>query len=208
MQKSALQKFQIKTIDRNKIKNAPYNPRKIKKPNKDSLSAAIKKMGLLETLVWNERTNNLISGHQRLDIIDALTGHFDYQLDMAVVDLSEKEEAEANIVLNNRALQGDFDFPKLREMAIEFDLDLSDDILDIKTAFSEFLDITPDPAENYEEKPETTGRYSSDKIPLAIIITPEENEKWEAAKRKCGHAKDTKAFIEVLTFYCNENGIQ
>ncbi len=204
--KSVIQKFEIQRVDRASLKNAPYNPRKIKKTNKESLGKAIDELGLLEPLVWNKRTGNLVSGHKRLEIIDLKTGHFDYQLDVAVVDLSEKNEAKANIALNNRALQGDFDFPKLKDMALEFDLDLSDDILDIKTAFTEFLDLDLDTG--YEDFDDEGDQYTPDKVPLAIVLTSKENELWESVKSKVGFRTDTKAFNEVIKFYCEKKEIQ
>ena len=203
--KTDIQKFEIQTLDRKALKNAPYNPRKIKKVNKESLGKAISELGLLEPLVWNKRTGNLVSGHQRLVIIDSQSGHSDYQLDVAVVDLSEKDEAKANIALNNRALQGNFDFPKLKEMAIDFDLDLSEDILDIKTAFSEFLDISPN--ENYEEEPEEIAQYSSDKIPLIIVLDKDTFDKWEKCKTVIDCKKDIKAFMIMFNFYTEKNKI-
>ena len=88
------QKFKIKRIHREQLKEAEYNPRFIDGEAKKRLSKNIKNVGLLETLVWNERTGNLISGHQRLSILDKIEKGTDYYLDVAVVDLDEVSEKE------------------------------------------------------------------------------------------------------------------
>src|SRR5690606_22852641 len=74
MSLSKYQKFVAVTIGRQEIKNAPYNPRVITDEEKKNLRRLIKKHGIVETLVWNIRTGNLVGGHQRLNILDALEG--------------------------------------------------------------------------------------------------------------------------------------
>lgn len=121
-----LQKFEIKTIHRSLIKVATYNPRGIEKENKQALSANLQKKGLLGTLVWNTTTGNLVSGHQRLEKLDAAyQGRFknlNYELTVAVVELSLKEEMEQNIFFNNPNAQGYFDRDSLAEILPEIDM--------------------------------------------------------------------------------------
>lgn len=106
---SKFQKFETATLKRSEIKGAPYNPRKIQAHSRNKLKNKIKKIGLVEPLVWNRRTGNLVSGHQRIGIIDELKKSQDYSLTMAVVDLDEKSEKELNIFLNNLSTQGEWD---------------------------------------------------------------------------------------------------
>ena len=73
-------------------------------------------VGLLEPLVWNETTGNLVGGHQRLAAIDALEGSENYYLDVSAVQLSDVAEREQNIALNNPSLQGDWDEALIGEM--------------------------------------------------------------------------------------------
>lgn len=111
------QKFTSQRVHRNKVKNAPYNPRSIDDHARKKLHHNLKKKGLLDALVWNKRTGNLVSGHQRLSILDDLsaTGD-DYTLDFAVVDLSEKEEKEQNLFFNNPSTQGTYDTDLVGQM--------------------------------------------------------------------------------------------
>lgn len=64
----------------------------------------------------NDRTKHLVSGHQRIWIIDALEHRKDYDIDVALVDLTLKQEKEQIIALNNLYMAGTFDFEKLSVM--------------------------------------------------------------------------------------------
>jgi hypothetical protein len=133
---SKTERFKIKDINRNKIKNAPYNPRKMTKEAREKLRKGLDAHGLVSPLTWNKRTGNLVSGHQRLSQIDQIEGTDDYTLTLAVIDVDEKQEKEINILLNNKAAQGDFDIDRLADMLDDidyanagFDVDDIDDLL-------------------------------------------------------------------------------
>lgn len=133
------QKFVVERRHRRDFKNAPYNPRSIDDHARKKLKRNLKKKGLLDTLVWNKRTGNIVSGHQRLDILDedSKTGD-DYTLDVSVVDLSLKEEMEQNIFFNNRSAQGTDDIDALGKMILEDKVDYHEagfDDMDIQLKF-------------------------------------------------------------------------
>lgn len=111
-----LESFTVREVPRAQIVGAPYNPRYISEKAKKKLAAGLKKLGLLAPLTWNERTGNLIGGHQRLGILDAINGSEDYALNLAVVNLTDAEEKEANILLNNPEAMGEWDLEKLEQM--------------------------------------------------------------------------------------------
>lgn len=119
---SKFQKFKAVTISRDKIKNAAYNPRKISEDNKKALRKSLRKNGLVETLVWNKRTGNLVGGHQRLSQIDLLEGKQDYELTVAEIDVDDKQEKEINIILNNQSVQGEYDFDVLKDVFQDIDI--------------------------------------------------------------------------------------
>lgn len=81
-------------------------------------------VGLISTITWNEPSGNLVGGHQRLAIIDALEGTDNYLIEVSVVQLTPAQEVEANISLNNPNLQGDWDLELLAEALKTPDLDL------------------------------------------------------------------------------------
>lgn len=115
------------TVKRSQIKLAGYNPRKITPEAKRKLKENLSKMGLMGGLVWNERTGNLVSGHQRIAILDAdnrydaATGENDYDVFVTKVSLDEKEEKTQNIFFNNQSAMGFFDEDKLHQMMKEID---------------------------------------------------------------------------------------
>ena len=79
-------------------------------------------MGLMGGIVWNESTGNLVSGHQKVSIMDEVNRYNtetltnDYRLRVSVVHLSDKEEREQNLFMNNKAVQGEFDDDMLIQM--------------------------------------------------------------------------------------------
>lgn len=123
---SKFQVFETEVINRQDIKNAPYNPRIIDKGAKKRLKEGLRKHGLVQPIVWNRRTGNIVGGHQRLDQLDELEKRKDYDLTVSVIDVDEREEVEINIQLNNPSMQGEWDFDKLADVAEEFDLGFDD----------------------------------------------------------------------------------
>lgn len=115
--KSKFEKFDMDTIGRDQIKDAEYNPRVISEDAKKRLRKMIAKHGLVQPLVWNRRTGNLVSGHQRIAALDSLERSQDYTLQVAVVDVNERDERILNVQLNNPSMQGEWDLDKLADLA-------------------------------------------------------------------------------------------
>lgn len=136
--KTKYQNFDIQTITRDQIKNAEYNPRKIDPEAKLKLRNSLKDHGMQGTFVWNKRTGNLVSGHQRLEQLDSLEKQRNYEVLVSVIDVDEKEEATINVLMNNRNLMGTWDKDKLADLKLDLDLDFIDlgfDELDIDFLF-------------------------------------------------------------------------
>lgn len=114
-------------IKRSQINLAGYNPRKITPEAKRKLKENLSKMGLMGGLVWNERTGNLVSGHQRITILDADNNYNikskenDYDVFVTKVNLDEKDEKAQNVFFNNQSAMGFFDEDKLHEIMKEVD---------------------------------------------------------------------------------------
>jgi len=113
MSVSKHQKFEMMEVSRKDIKGATYNPRMISPQARNRLKKGLEKNGLVQPLIWNKRTGNLVGGHQRLGIIDDLEGSDDYSLTVAVVDVNESQEKQINVLLNNDSAQGFWDEGKL-----------------------------------------------------------------------------------------------
>lgn len=113
---SSYQGYRQGRVARRDIKGAPYNPRTIDKAARKELTRIIRSKKLVSSLTWNERTGNLVGGHQRLSILDALERSEEYALDVDIVDVDLKEEQELNLLLNNPDLQGTYDPAKLEQL--------------------------------------------------------------------------------------------
>lgn len=108
------------TIKRSQIILAGYNPRTISQSAKSLLKKNLESAGLMGGIVWNKTTGHLVSGHQRISILDRSykykedTNDNDYDIEVVEVELSEEEEKAQNIFLNNPNGQGMFDTDKLK----------------------------------------------------------------------------------------------
>jgi hypothetical protein len=106
----------MERVDRSTIKGAPYNPRKIDERAREKLENGLRRVGLLAPITVNRRTGFIVGGHQRLAAIDAIEGSDQYALDVAMVDLTDQEERESNVFLNNASAQGEWDMEALEAM--------------------------------------------------------------------------------------------
>lgn len=84
---------------------ADYNPRIMSDKSKVGLTHSLDRFGLVQPIVWNKKTGNIVGGHQRYSILKE-KGIED--TDVVVVDLPEEEEVALNIALNNPTIQGDW----------------------------------------------------------------------------------------------------
>jgi ParB-like chromosome segregation protein Spo0J len=145
---SAVQKFATKNITRALIQNAPYNPRTITIEGRKKLKASLEEFGSVMPPVWNERTGNLVGGHQRIEQIDAIEGNTDYALTVAVVDLPEEREKALNVILNSPEVGGQFDDVLLKRVLLDVEGSLNFDLNDFiakaeKSARKRVADATP-----------------------------------------------------------------
>lgn len=122
--------FKSETVEIKRIEIHParYNPRKISTEARKTLKRSVKKFGIVGGLVVNSRTGNtLVSGHQKLSILDEMyhydedTQENDYTLKVEMIDVDEKTEKELNIALNNPNSMGSWDYDALREMIPDID---------------------------------------------------------------------------------------
>lgn len=92
--------MKIETIPIEQLSVAAYNPRKDLQPTDreyQDLERSIARWDTVEPLVWNRRSGNLVSGHQRLKILKA---RGDATVEVSVVDLTPEDEIALNIALN------------------------------------------------------------------------------------------------------------
>ena len=136
--------MKIELIPIDKINPAPYNPRKDLQPGDpeyEKLKRSIQEFGLVDPLVWNERTGNLVGGHQRLKIMQEMG---ETEAHVSVVDLDDEREKALNIALNK--ISGDWNLPLLKDLLEELDAGVLDveitgfDIDEIEGLMTQFHD--------------------------------------------------------------------
>ena len=98
-------KVELVNIHMDNMNPAPYNPRKISSSAKDGLAKSLESFGLLLPIVYNKRTNNIVGGHQRYEI---LMDKGVETTDVIEVDWPIEKEKAANITLNNKAISGEY----------------------------------------------------------------------------------------------------
>lgn len=114
-------------INRSQASFSSYNPRKKSDEVIASIKRNFKKVGYLGGIVWNELSGNIVSGHKRLETLDIIykydgTPKTDYVLKVEKVSMDPKTEKEQNIYMNNKAVQGDFDYKILAGMTKDIDI--------------------------------------------------------------------------------------
>lgn len=100
-------KLTVRSIPVSRINPAPYNPRLDLKPGDaefEKLKRSLDTFGCVEPLVWNQRTGNLVGGHQRFKV---LLAQGEERISVSVVDLPLEQEKALNVALNK--VQGDWD---------------------------------------------------------------------------------------------------
>lgn len=111
-------------LNRSAIHLADYNPRKLSDESRKTLKRGIKKFGLVGGIVVNKRTGlTVVSGHQRLSVMDELQKFpdNDYRIRVDVINVDEKQEKELNILMNNPNAQGTWDFDALARIVPDID---------------------------------------------------------------------------------------
>lgn len=176
------EKFEVVQICRHQVKNAPYNPRKIKAENKKKLKKNLETVGLLAPIIWNETTGNVVSGHQRLKVLDEISETKDYLLTVSKVKLSEKAEKEQNLFMNNKSAQGEFDLSLLVDMYEDETIDFERggfDVTEIKDMFGDeitamhsddLLDMSAKYREGMEVRKRRRAKSDSDEDNQFFIV--------------------------------------
>ena len=103
--------MEIRKMKLSELTPAEYNPRVELKPGDqewEALDESIDNFGYVEPIVWNERTGNIVGGHQRRNVLLARGVE---EEDISVVNLSSEDEKILNVLLNKS--KGIWDVAKL-----------------------------------------------------------------------------------------------
>lgn len=111
--------MEIRTLKAAELKAAAYNPRKDLQPEDaeyKKLRRSMEEFGYVEPIIWNERTGNVVGGHQRLKV---LLEQGKEEIECVVTDLDDKDEKILNVLLNK--VKGRWDIGKLADLLQELD---------------------------------------------------------------------------------------
>ena len=109
----------VREVEIEKLKEAAYNPKINMTPDSPEwkkLETSITDLTFAEPIIWNERTGNVVDGHQRLAVLKSL-GY--KTVPCSVVDIDETDEKVLNIALNK--IKGKWDYDKLADVLKDFD---------------------------------------------------------------------------------------
>jgi ParB-like chromosome segregation protein Spo0J len=143
------------------ISPAKYNPRKISDEAMGRLTKSLAEFGNIQPITWNARTGNVVGGHQRLKVYQAMGKT---EVEVWAVDLDEQKEKAANIALNK--LAGEFDLPALKDILEDIDtgnLDLEITGFGINE-IAEMMEQIPDP--NFAPGTEEEQGQLDEKCPI------------------------------------------
>lgn len=115
----------IRVIPIEKINAAAYNPRVDLQPGDpeyEKLRRSIEEFGYIDPIVWNERTGNMVGGHQRFKILVNEQGRT--EVEVSVVDLDETQERLLNLALNK--VSGRWDDEALARLLDELQAEAAD----------------------------------------------------------------------------------
>lgn len=129
---------------------AAYNPRVTLRPGDteyEALKNSLERFGMAEPLIVNTTTGNLISGHQRLNVLRAGKAK---EAEVVLVEMDAEKEKLLNIAMNK--IEGDWDYKKLEALFEEISAD------DIK-----FTGFTPEELDNLFDGGEPEWEEDEDK---------------------------------------------
>lgn len=161
--------MKTKTVSIERLKYAPYNPRKIKKAEFEKLKRSIEKFGYVAPIIWNRATGHVVGGNQRLKALKELGYE---EVEVVEVEMSLEEEKALNIALNK--ISGEWDFPILKEVLESLDMDLQEltgwDSEEIDAIINDF--VVEELPDNFDE----TLNEEKDGIIIVLVKVPVEDE--------------------------------
>jgi hypothetical protein len=174
----------VMTVD--ELAPAKDNPREWNGTRMGRLKASLRRFGMVEPLVWNERTQQLVGGHMRLSALKAMGVK---EVPVVRVNITAQEEMALRLTLNNRAAQGRW-HDRVKAQVAETQLQLPDFWKEL--AIGEILDQLGGDAEpkggDEEEVKFKKGKKGK------FVVKPCSQKVAEMAERKLQEIADLNKF--------------
>lgn len=195
--------------ERRKLKDLqayPKNNRRISERAKVGLTASIKKFGLVQDVVVNERTGFVVGGHRRIEVLMDLG---ETEIDVKIGDWDPEEEAALNAALNNPHIQGTFTGEArqaLEELSDKSDaLFQSLNLSDLRQDMRATRDVSEKIADGLTGK---ASPLTAEKIKQSFIrpaLLAQEIDTVEKALSLTGKEKRSEALLEICQDYIGKN---
>lgn len=183
--------FEVRSVDVSLMNPAPYNPRVDLKPTDEEyrhIRNSVQRFGYLSPIVWNERTGNIVSGHQRFKV---LLEQGATSIDCCVVDFDEEKEKACNLAMNKA--QGLWDEAKL-------DI-LLDELKATDWAMEDFgFDLSSD-GDLYEvDEVEEDGFDAQDAVEDVVEPITKSGDIWQMGRHRlmCGDSTDIESVQALM----------
>lgn len=163
--------MKIATKKLSDLQPAEYNPRQISDSAMTGLRASIERFGLVEPIVWNKQTGNVVGGHQRLKVLEEQGIK---KTEVVVIDIEESEERALNVTLNNPGIVGEFTIG-LQEVLSEIKLDIGDDKYTELRLDKLEIDQSFDPNNEWKGMPEFESENLMPYRSIIVSFSSEEN---------------------------------
>jgi len=190
----------LEVIPLTDINPAPYNPRldlKPGDPDYEKLKKSILEFNMVEPLVYNKKSGNLVGGHQRLKVLQEL-GYT--EVEVSVVNLSDTKEKALNLALNK--ISGDWDYPLLKDLLESLDTGIIDmeitgfDLGEIEDLMTQFH--VPGEDDNYSRNIEAPiYEPKGDKPKLQELFDDTKSKKLIAEIKEADLSKEEKEFLII-----------
>lgn len=152
--------METKVLKLDEIKPAKYNPRvelKFGDQEYEALKNSLTRFGVATPLIVNKTTGNLVSGHQRLNVLKQMG---ETETEVVVIEMDADKEKLLNIALNK--IDGEWDMDKLEVLFANF----ADDDIKFTGYTTDELDKLFGKVENtepnYEYEDDTDGEKSDE----------------------------------------------
>lgn len=184
--------MEMRKLSLKELTPAEYNPRKNLQPGDaeyEKLKRSLETFGYVDPIIWNQRTERVVGGHQRLKVLEDLG----YEtIDCVVVDLDEDKEKALNVALNK--ISGDWDKDKL--IILISDLEATDFDVSL-TGFD------PDELEDLFKDDLKEGIHDDDFDMDAVLGEPaitQQGDIWHLGRHRliCGDSTQVSTFESLM----------
>jgi len=166
---------------------AAYNPRKALAPGDteyEQIKQSILTFGMVEPIVWNRQTGNVVGGHQRLTVLRDLGYE---EVTVSVIDVDEAQEKALNVALNK--ISGEWDDEKLAALLDELAADADEMLIGLTGFTDEELEEMfapgdeggpPTPAEDDDEDPPSREANFNYQEQFGVIVLCKDEDEQKA----------------------------